>query len=227
MSDTDSFLDEVTEEVRKDQLFGYMRKYGWIAVLVVLLIVGGTAYSEYRKSQTETAAKAAGDSILAALEIDDDAARAEALRAIDVQGGAAAVTGLLAAADLSETGEAAAAVETLNAVAALQDAPDVYRDLAALKAAMVSEGGMSLDDRLATLERLAAPGAAFRLVAQEQIALMSIDAGETDLALEQFAAIAQDAEVTGGLRDRAFAMIVALDGDLEALLLGGVPLENQ
>lgn len=44
MSDTDSFIEEVTEEVRRDRLFGLMRRYGWIAVLAVLLLVGGTAY---------------------------------------------------------------------------------------------------------------------------------------------------------------------------------------
>ena len=49
MSNSETFIDEVTEEVRKDQLFGYMRKYGWIAVLAVLAIVGGTAFSELRK----------------------------------------------------------------------------------------------------------------------------------------------------------------------------------
>ena len=45
MSNSETFIDEVTEEVRKDQLFGYIRKYGWIAVLAVLAIVGGTAFS--------------------------------------------------------------------------------------------------------------------------------------------------------------------------------------
>ena len=40
MSDTDSFIDEVTEEVKRDRLFATMRKYGWIAVLIVLLLVG-------------------------------------------------------------------------------------------------------------------------------------------------------------------------------------------
>jgi hypothetical protein len=50
VSDTDSFIEEVTEEVRRDRLFGMIKRYGWIAVLVVLAIVGGTAYNEYRKA---------------------------------------------------------------------------------------------------------------------------------------------------------------------------------
>jgi len=49
MSDTDSFIDEVTEEVRRDQLYGYLRKYGWIAAVVILAIVCGAAWNEYRK----------------------------------------------------------------------------------------------------------------------------------------------------------------------------------
>lgn len=227
MSNSDSFIDEVSEEVRKDQLFGYMRKYGWIAVLVVLLVVGGTAFFEVRKSQTASAAQAAGDEILAALEIDDDGERAMALAAVSVEGGAAAITGLLAAADLTETGDFEGAVTALNSVAVQDDAPEVYRDIAALKSAMVVDGPMSEDDRRAILDRLAIPGGAFRLLAQEQLALLDIQNGETERALEQYIAIAQDAEVTGGLRDRAFSMIVAMDGDLEALIGGLVGLTTE
>ena len=217
MSNPESFIDEVTEEVRKDQLFGYMRKYGWIAVLVVLLIVGGTAYSEYRKAQATNAAQAAGDKILAALEIDDDAARTAALQAIEATGPAAAITGLLTASDLTETGDFAGAAAALEAVALNDQAPQVYRDLAALKSAMVQGDSLPLEDRRAILSGLAVAGAPFRLVAQEQLALLNLQEGDIDAALTQFAAIAQDAETTRGLRERAFSMIVALDGDIEAL----------
>lgn len=222
MSNSETFIDEVSEEVRKDRLFGYMRKYGWIAILVVLVVVGGTAFSEFRKAQATTAAQAAGDEILAALEMDDDGDRAAALQAIDATGGAGAITKLLAAADLTETGDMAGAASALEAVALDDTAPQVYRDLAALKAAMVQSDTMDADERRALLTGLAAPGATFRLIAQEQLALMSVEAGDVDTALEQFAAIAQDAEVTRGLRERAFSMIVSLGGDLEGVL--GAPV---
>jgi hypothetical protein len=45
VSNPDSFIDEVTEEVRRDRLFGLFRKYGWIGLVVILGIVGGTAWS--------------------------------------------------------------------------------------------------------------------------------------------------------------------------------------
>ncbi len=218
MSNSESFIEEVTEEVRKDQLFGYMRKYGWIAVLVVLLIVGGTAYSEFRKAQVTNAAEAAGDEILAALEIDDDAERAAALQAIETSGPAAAVTGLLVASNLTETGDVAGAAAALEAVALDEEAPQVYRDLAALKSAMVQSGTLSTEERRAMLSGLAVAGAPFRLVAQEQLALLSVEEGDIEAATTQFLAIAQDAETTRGLRERAFSMIVAMGGDIDALL---------
>ncbi|MFD1808819.1 hypothetical protein ACFSHQ_13850 [Gemmobacter lanyuensis] len=40
MSNPESFIDEVTEEVRRDKLFATFRKYGWIGILAVLGIVG-------------------------------------------------------------------------------------------------------------------------------------------------------------------------------------------
>ena len=42
VSESDSFIDEVTEEVRRDKLFAVFRKYAWIGVLAVAAIVGGT-----------------------------------------------------------------------------------------------------------------------------------------------------------------------------------------
>jgi hypothetical protein len=218
MSNSESFIDEVTEEVRKDKLFGYMRKYGWIAVLVVLLIVGGTAYSEFRKAQITGAAQAAGDEILIALEINDDEGRAAALQAIDVSGPAGAITGLLAAANMTETDDIAGAASALEAVALDPDAPQVYRDLAALKSVMVQGDTLPIEERRAMLAGLAVAGAPFRVVAQEQLALISVEAGDIDAAMTQFAALAQDAESTRGLRERAFSMIVALGGDIDALV---------
>ena len=42
VSDTDSFIDEVSEEIRREKLFKTFRKYGWIGVALVVIVVGGT-----------------------------------------------------------------------------------------------------------------------------------------------------------------------------------------
>ena len=46
MSDSDSFINEVSEELRRDRLFALMRRWGWLAGLVVLAIVGAAAWFE-------------------------------------------------------------------------------------------------------------------------------------------------------------------------------------
>ncbi|KPP87176.1 MAG: hypothetical protein HLUCCA08_04425 [Rhodobacteraceae bacterium HLUCCA08] len=210
MSNSDSFIDEVTEEVRRDRLFATLRRYGWIGILAVLLLVGGAAFLEWRKAQATRAAQATGDAILATFGTTDEAARAEQLLAVPA-GDARVVTALLAAADLQAAGDGAGAVAALQAVATDGDVDPVYRDLAALKAAMIG-GDDSLDDRRVALDALAQPGRPFRLLAEEQLAYLEVAAGETEAALVRLEAIAGDAEVTPNLRDRAESLIVALGG---------------
>ena len=84
VSDTDSFLQEVSEELRRDRLYRNIRKYGWLAILLVVLVVGGATYREYLKSKTETAAQLFGTSIINALgekNIDDRISKLQKINA--------------------------------------------------------------------------------------------------------------------------------------------------
>ena len=208
MSDSDSFINEVTEEVRREKLYGYLRRYGWIGVAAVLLLVGGAAWNEYRTAQDRNAAQATGDALLAALEENDPATRATAMEQVEGEGAAAAVTLLLRAATQQEAGDIAASAETLNMVVTNPDLPEMYRDLAAFKAAMLPTDDAAA--RRANLEALSQPGQPFRLLALEQIAYMSLDAGDTDGAVALMRQIEEDAAVTRGLRERVQTLMVAL-----------------
>ncbi len=214
MSDTDSFIDEVTEEVRRDRLFGLMRRYGWIAVLAVLLLVGGAAWNEWRKAQERNAAEALGDSVLAALQQDEQVARAEALAAIEAPNPSSqAMIDLLTAAEQGQNNPAAAA-ERLIALADNPDAGLIYRQIATLKATSLSDSGLSEDDRRTRLDGLALSGGLTGLLAEEQLALLDIETGQIEAALERVQRIAQDGSATLGLRQRASQVIVALGGTL-------------
>ena len=74
MSDTDSFIDEVNEEVRRDRFYFMLKRYGWIAVLAVILLVGGAAWNAVQRHIFEEEAAAHHDErlalTLAALQID-------------------------------------------------------------------------------------------------------------------------------------------------------------
>jgi hypothetical protein len=219
VSNNESFIDEVTEEVRKDRLYGYARRYGWIAGVLVLGIVGGTAWREYSNAQTRASAEAFGDSILDALDLGAPEDRAAALAAIPAGGEQAAVLGLMRASD--PTTDRAAALAALDGVAAIPDLRPKYRDLAILRRAIIGGTTVPLADRRAALEGIAAPGAPYRTLAQEQLALLLVEEGRTDDAITAYLALRQDQEATQGLRARVDQMIVALGGDVPAAAPAG------
>jgi hypothetical protein len=214
VSDTDSFIDEVTEEVKRDKLFGMVRRYGWIAVLAVILTVGGAAYNEVRKSQEQQAAQASGDAILAAFEGGESGDGTETLASTKTESAQAQVVAdLLLGAEQLGKDDAAAAGETFEAIAQSGgDTPAIYRDIAAFKAILAQAEDMPLADRRAALEALSNPGAPLALLAQEQLALADIEEGQPEAAIERLNSVIEDASVTTGLRRRATQLIVALGG---------------
>lgn len=214
MSDTDSFIDEVNDEVRRDRLYHLLRRYGWIAALVIVLIVGGAAWTEYRKAQDRAEAEALGDAMLAALSTDDVATRADQLALIEAKTPAsAAVLRLLTAAEQAEAGDAPAAIATLDALAVDGEVPAIYRQLAQFKSLTLAGADRPVADRRQMLETMAQPGNALRLLASEQLALIDIEQNEPEAAIARYQAILQDAETTTDLQQRALQVIVALGGE--------------
>jgi hypothetical protein len=218
VSNQDSFIDEVTEEVRRDKLFALMRRYGWIAITLVIVLVGGAAFNEFRKSQIRAEAEATGDAILAALAAEDPDARATAIAALPPgdNAGRTALLALLSAAAQEQAGDRAAATKTLEDLAANTAVPASYRDLATLKAMILGADQIAPEERIARLNGLALSGGPYRLMAMEQVALAQIETGETDAAISTLRDILADAQVSQDLRRRASQLIVALGGTLTA-----------
>ncbi|MEP1613872.1 MAG: hypothetical protein ABJL72_18370 [Roseobacter sp.] len=216
MSDTDSFIDEVTEEVKRDQFYGMLRKYGWIVALVIVLIVGGAAFSEYRKAQARAVAEGLGDQILTSLAAESPADRQTDLEAIATPAiGGQTIVAFLAAAEAQQAGDIDQAVALLEMISVNGDVELVYRQIAAFKSLVLQADTMDADARRQQLDALAVPGAPLSLLAQEQLALMDVAQGQTDAAIERFQNIIQDAGVSSDLQQRALQVIVALGGTPE------------
>lgn len=214
MSDTDSFLNEVSEEIRRDRLFKLMKRYGWIAITLVVLLVGGAAAFEWNKASKRASAEALGDSILTAFQIEDPAERTKALGEINSDGATGAMLSLLAAAEAVQTDELASAITSLTAVAADTALPATYRHLAELKLILIQGDDIPADERISRLEPLAVAGSPYRLLAEEQMAVADISTGNNEAAMQRLQDILADGEVTAGLRRRVSQLIVALGGEL-------------
>lgn len=217
MSNSESFIEEVSEEVRRDRLYGLLRRWGWVGVLAIIVIVGGAAWSEWSKARDAASAQAFGDAVLSAVRGDDMETRRAALDAVTpTDGDQGAILGLLQGTALlnGEDPDPDAARAAFLAVADAPEVPTTYRHVALLK--VILAGGTEDASRDgAILEELAAPGAPFRTLAVEQQALMAVDAGDTGTAVTLLRALLDDAETTQGLRQRAQQLMVALGAEIE------------
>jgi len=217
LSNPDSFIDEVTEEVRRDRLFLMLRRYGWIGAVAVIALVGGASWNEWQKAQARAKAEALGDAVLTALDAPDAPARIAGLSGIAATGDAAAMVRLIAAAEAlaGPDGEGrAAALAALSAIAEDPAVAPIWREMAALRRLTTPGGDVPDADRRAGLDALSQPGRVFRPLALEQIALDKLDGGDRAGALADFRALAADAQAPSGLRERAGQMIVVLGGEV-------------
>ena len=214
MSNSDSFVDEVTDAVRRDRLFALYRKYGWIGVVVVAAIVGGAAYNEWQKAQNAARAERFGDAALAAMEKTDPAERSQALTALVADQDQGAIRALLLSAtpDADKASGLAASLAALDALIADGSQSQVYRDLAVLRRVGLAGSDQQLADRRAALTSVAVPGRAFRTLAEEQLAYLLLEEGLRAEALAAMIALIQDQEAPGGLRQRLGQVITALGG---------------
>ena len=218
MSDTDSFLQEVSEELRRDRLYKNLRKYGWIAILLVILIVGAATYREYLKSQAATEAQLFGTSIIDALNEKNAVDRISKLQKINVPSeNAKAILAMLLSAETNGNNSLGLENSTLSDITQSLSIDDHYRDLLNFKILLGSAETMNLDERRTAFEVLSKPGNPFRLLADEQMVLIEIELGNTDKAIEKISQILLDAELTAGLRNRATQMMIALGKDPELI----------
>ena len=204
MSNSDSFIDEVTEEVRRDRLFGYFRRYGWIPAVIIIGLVGATAYNEWSTVQVAQVAQARGDALLDALELEDVAEREAALSAIAREDEDALVAKFLAAGV-----EAEQAADLLRSIANDDKQPQYIRDLARLKMAS-TDGAVTVDEAAAILMELSEPGGVYRNVAMELLVALELQRGSTEAALALLQAHIKDADASSEQIQRMAELIVAL-----------------
>lgn len=216
MSDTESFISEVNDEVRRDRFYFMLRRYGWIAAVVVVLIVGGAAFSEYQKAQARAKAESFGDAVLAAVSQTQAEDRLNQLSAVQVESPETRIIReFLIASEAAEAGDTAAATASLEGIAVNGEVPQIYRQIASFKLLALQADTLDVDSRRQQLEALAQPGAPLNFLAQEQLALLDVEVGETQAAIERLQNLVQAAGVTSDLQQRALQVIVSLGGELD------------
>ena len=166
MSLNESFIQEVSDEVRRDRLFTLFRKYGWIGVCLILLLVGGAGVNEWRKSKERRVAEQNGNELRAALKGFSDSEGSEnylIYLSKDLPGKSLAV--LNPSFLISKGVNSYEKLEHLEATANDPNLPIVLRDLALLYTFYISEA--NFEEKMDMLDRLSGPDRPYRLLAIE------------------------------------------------------------
>ena len=214
MSDTDSFIEEVSEEVRRDRLYNFFRKYAWVGVLTVLIIVGGTAFLEFKKATAKSKAEEVGSAVMKALEGSDEKERAKLLANIEVTNPEVkSIVAMLKAAEETTLQNYAAASKSLKAISEDLSTSQIYRDIAEFKFLLLSHDRIEDSLLLTGFEELASAGNPFRLLAEEQIAIIKLKNRENDAAVAKLRSILEDAELTDTIRQRVTQLLISLGID--------------
>jgi hypothetical protein len=233
-AEQDVFLREVDDALRQDEMRTAFQRWGKLAVLGVVILLAGLGGYLFWHQQSRQSAAQRGEQLTVALDdveagkLGESARKLTALVA-DSKDGTKAAAQMLQAGIAIEQGKPADAVKLFEAVAADGDAPQPYRDLAAIRAIATNFDTMKPEDVVTRLKPLAEPGKPWFGSAGELVGLAYLKQGKNNLAGPLFAAISRDKEVPETLRARTRQMagLLGVDAiDDVARAAGTLPGQN-
>ena len=201
------FINEVEEELRKDEYNRLLKRYGPLLVALIVAIVAGTGFLEYRKYAKDKAARATSASYVAAsnkaTEGEPEIALKEFLEIADKAPAGYAGLSLVRAATLKlETGDRAEAVRLLDQAAVTFEAPR-HIQLAQIKAAYILAGDGAYSDVLSRTATLSAKDAPYEFLARELSGFAALQSGDEAKAREQYGYLESIPGVPATIKERA------------------------
>jgi hypothetical protein len=220
---SETFVREVDENLRRDQLRDFFKTYGnWLVVAVVLFLVasGGLIWwkqhqVQEHEAQVEKLAQVykdigSGKSAQAPQQLDElSKSGAKAVRA----------SALFARAALAlQQNDVKLAATTYKSIAGDSGLPKPYRDAALVRQTALEFDQMKPEDVISRLEPLAKPGEPWFGTAGELTALAMVKQGKRQEAGQLFAAIARDPGVPQTIRARAVQVAGSLGVDASSAI---------
>lgn len=204
----DSFIREVNDELRSDQMRTIWKRFGRVLIGIAVLIVIGTAGKVGYDYWHKMSSSASGDEFLAALNLARENKPDEALAALDDlekegYGSYPVLARLRGASITAQKGDTEAAVAAFSEVGKDTSVPAALRDAARLRAAYLLIDTGSYEQVSAEAEALSTPQHALRHSAREVLGLSAFKAGDKAKAKEWFEQITSDSESPRNLANRA------------------------
>ena len=220
---TETFVREVDENLRRDQMQNFFKAYGsWLIVAVVLFLgaSGGFIWWKQHQVQQSQAQVEKLAQIYKEIGSGNTSQSPQQLDEISKNGSKAVrASALFARAALAlQQNDVKLATSTYKTIANDDGLPDPYRDAALIRQTALEFDQLKPGEAIARLQPLAKPGEPWFGSAGEMTALAMIKQGRKQEAGQLFAAIAKDQSVPETIRGRATQLASSLGVDVSAAL---------
>jgi len=201
-------IREVDEELRRERLANFWKKYGGYLAFAAFLIVAGTAgwrgYEYYSQKQAEAASEryAAAQKLAADPTKTDEAIAAFKAIAADAPSSYKLLARFSAAAELGKK-DAKEGAAAFDAIANDSSVDKLMREVASIRGASLVVDTADVADMQKRLTPALADGSAFKHSAKELLALAHLRAGDQASAQRLLLELAFDPETPPGMRNRA------------------------
>jgi hypothetical protein len=199
VSENESFIDEVTEEVRRDKLYLLLKRYGWVPVIVIITVILTSIFIEIRNNAKVIEAENLGDLLASSLSGDTEV---KAILSNDISSTPKSLIALLLEAKILENKlEYQTAIATYQTVLNREEIPTSLRDFVKFKLVLLVK-----DDPIGVkklIGDLINPDGSFYLLALEQKVLIEIGEKRWNEAIANLNLILADPDVSQGMISRA------------------------
>ncbi|THF53732.1 tetratricopeptide repeat protein [Allorhizobium terrae] len=208
----DSFIREVNDELRSEQMQRAWRRLGPIIITLAVLVVLGTAGYRVYDYWTDDRSSQSGDQFLAAQKLAADGKTDEALKAFEALektgfGSYPVLAEFRSASLLAQKGDAKGAIAAFQALGKDNAVPEALRDVAHIRAGWLLIDNGTYEQVSAEVEALATPANGMRSSAREALGLAAYKAGQLDRAREWFEQIVEDTQAPRNVSNRAQIML--------------------
>ena len=221
----DTFLREVDENLRRDQMQDFLRKNGkWIALAIVLFLAatGGWIYWEQHQKKQSAEQSEQLHAIFNDIAQNKQQTVPERLQKLEqANGDVVRASAVLTDAALAlEKNNRSAAIAKYRELANDKGLPQLYRDVGTIRLTALEFDTIKPEEVVARLEPMAKTGNPWFGSAGEMTALALLKQGKKAEAGKLFAQIAADNQVPNSIRTRAVQVAGTLGVDASASLPG-------
>lgn len=212
---TDVFVREVQDEMRREKLARLWDKFGIFFIGLAALLIIGVASYQYAQYSSRVAREAASVQFEAATKLAAEGKAQEARQAFEAMmktapAGYGTLARLRDAAALSTENKNTEAVAVYDAVVKDTGADALLRDFAAIQAALLRLDAADWTEMQNRLKDLINDGNAWRAPARELLGIAAMKAGDQDAARKAFEQVLGDSSAPPAIAERARIMMTIL-----------------